>query len=230
MKQRFCRVCGKLLTTKEHGNLCWKHYIQYKKYNKFMDSNPRTINSPNEFRFIGDKVEMDTFDIFGNTNYTYIIDASDYPEISKHKWCTVLYHGKPYAMEGKSRVKLYRFIMNPKAGTLIDHIDGNTLNNCKSNLRVANKSLNNVNLLKDGLKHKGVYQKSSGTWYASVQWKNKTYCSNTFKTKAEACFARYILEQMFIPHTIIQCNIQEISTLTQEQKDYVINCLNKKFQ
>ena len=76
MKERFCRVCGKLLTTGEHGSLCWKHYTQYKTYGKFMDTNSRTYNDPNEFRFIGnDIVELDTYDKFGDCNYTYKIDV-----------------------------------------------------------------------------------------------------------------------------------------------------------
>ena len=82
MKERFCRVCGKLLTTGEHGSLCWKHYTQYKTYGKFMDTNSRTYNDPNEFRFIGnDIVELDTYDKFGDCNYTYKIDSKDYPEV-----------------------------------------------------------------------------------------------------------------------------------------------------
>lgn len=230
MKVRFCRVCGKLLTAGEHGRLCWKHYMQLHRHGKFMDSNPRTYNDPNEFRFIGDKVEMDTYDKFGNVNYTYIIDAADYPEVSKHKWCTALYKGVPYGMEGKSKIKLHRFILNPKPGAIIDHIDGNTLNNSKSNLRVASASLNCVNTLKDGLQHKGIYQRKSGKWYASLQWEGKVYCSNMYNTKAEAAFARYLIEQKFIPYTIIQCNSDLIATLSQESKDKIINDIQLKFK
>lgn len=229
MKERFCKVCGKLLTTKEHGDLCWKHYTQLRTYGKFKDTNARTYNDPNEFRFIkNDIVEMDTYDKFGNVNYTYKIDSEDYPEVSKHKWCTALYKDRPYAMEGCTKIKLHRFILKPKAGTLIDHIDGDSTNNCKSNLRVANCSLNCVNLKKSGLEHKGVYPKKTG-WYASVQWHNKTYCSPIFKSIEEACFARYILEQKFIQHAIIQCNVESIKKLSQEQKNYVIEKLNKKY-
>ena len=230
MKERFCKVCGKLLTTKEHGYLCWKHYTQLRKYNKFMDSNPRTYNDPNEFRFIGnDLVEMDTYDKYGNVNYTYIFDTDDYPEVSKHKWCTALYKNKPYAMEGCSKIKLHRFILNPKKGSFIDHIDGDTTNNSKSNLRVASISLNNVNLKKDGLQHKGIYQKKSSKWYASIQWKHKTYCSNVYKTIEEAAFARFILEQKFVPHSIIQSNKELIERLSLKDKEKIINDINKKF-
>lgn len=204
--------------------------MQLKRHGKFLDSNPRTINDPNEFRFIGDdKVEMDTYDSLGNVNYTYTFDTEDYPKVSKYKWCTALYRNRPYAMVGKTKMKLHVLIMDPKYGTFIDHIDGNSLNNCKSNLRVASVSLNNVNLLKDGLKHKGVYQKKSGKWYASVQWNRKTYCSCMYNTIEEAAFARYLIEQIFIPHEIIQCNNQYIDKLTQVQKDHVIATINKKF-
>lgn len=230
MKIRICRVCGKLLTTREHGTLCWKHYSQLRTYKEFKDVNPRTYNDPNEFRFIGnDIVEFDTYDKFGNINYTYKIDAEDYPEVSKYKWCTALYKNRPYAMIGSSKIKLHRLVTKAKSGTLIDHIDNDSTNNCKNNLRVANRSLNNINQRKLGVESKGIYQKTSGKWYASIQWKNKTYCSNTYITKNEAAFARFILEQMFIDHSIVQCNIELISTLTQEQKDHVISTLENKF-
>jgi len=211
MKQRFCKVCGKLQTISEHGN-------------------SRTKNVPNEFRFIGnDTVELDTYDNFGTKNYTYLIDTDDYPLISRHKWCTALYKNKPYAMEGCSRIKLHRFILNPKPGSLIDHIDGNSLNNKKNNLRVASSSLNGINLLKDGLQHKGVYQKKSGKWYAVLQWQGKQYFSNMYYLQEEACFARYLMEQLFVPHTIIQCNQDAINKLSLIQKDNIINTINKKF-
>ena len=230
MKARFCKVCGKLLTTGEHGDTCWKHYTQMRRFGKYLDTNSRTYNDPNEFRFIGnDIVEMDTYDKLGNVNYTYKIDADDYPEISKHKWCTALYNNRPYAMEGVSKIKLHRLVTKAKSGSLIDHIDGDSTNNCKNNLRVASKSLNNINIIKDGIEHIGIYQKKSGKWYAAIQWKNKQYISNLYLHKAEAAFARYLLEQMFVKHDIVQNNKDLISTLTTEQKEYVISTINKRF-
>lgn len=234
MKKRYCKVCGKLLTAGERagkGQLCWKHYVQLKRYGQFKDSNPRTINSPNEFRFVGnDVVEMDTYDILGNVNCTYIFDAEDYPKVSKYKWCTVLHNGVPYARVGKTRLRLHRLIADPKPGALVDHINGDTTNNCKSNLRLASVSLNNINLsVKNGRKNRGVYQKNKGKWYASIQWKNKVYCSPVFETLEEACFARYILEQEIVPEYIIPHNLEEISRLSQEQKDNIIEVLNNKF-
>ena len=44
-------------------------------------------------------------------------------------------------VDGKS-ISFHRFIMNAKEGEIIDHIDGNTHNNRKSNLRKASQSQN----------------------------------------------------------------------------------------
>ena len=91
-------------------------------------------------------------------------------------------------------------------------------------------TLNNINLsVKNGRKNRGVYQKNKGKWYASIQWKNKVYCSPVFETLEEACFARYILEQEIVPEYIIPHNLEEISRLSQEQKDNIIEVLNNKF-
>ncbi len=89
---------------------------------------------------------------------------------------------------------LHRFIMNPPSNKLIDHINGNKLDNRKCNLRIVNKSQNAMNSKKpknntSGVK--GVYwDKLSKKWEASIQVNMKKKSLGYFKNKDESIKAR----------------------------------------
>ena len=87
------------------------------------------------------------------------------------------------------------FIPNPNKKPLVDHVDGNTLNNRVENLRWATRSENNRNSAKPRRarggkpctsKYKGVsksrYSKRGQTWIATFQ---NVYIGS-FKTEQEA--------------------------------------------
>ncbi|WP_252233758.1 HNH endonuclease [Clostridium sp. ZS1] len=82
---------------------------------------------------------------------------------------------------------MHRFIMNPPSNKLIDHINGNKLDNRKCNLRIVNKSQNAMNSKKpknntSGVK--GVYwDKRSKKWEASIQVNMKKKSLGYFKNK-----------------------------------------------
>jgi hypothetical protein len=87
------------------------------------------------------------------------VDDEDYEYLNQWKWCAHK-NGKNYYAErwvyGKIN-KLHRVLMNPLNENQVDHIDHNTLNNQKSNLRVCSRSQNMWNMLpRSGSKYKGV--------------------------------------------------------------------------
>jgi hypothetical protein len=69
-------------------------------------------------------------------------------------------------------IKLHRFIMGDPAGLVIDHWDGNRLNNRKSNLRVCTVKENNMNLgltRRNKSGYRGVsFSKDAGKWRATI--------------------------------------------------------------
>jgi hypothetical protein len=100
-----------------------------------------------------------------------IIDLDDYERVSKRKWHSMGKEPYIYAASGytvsKNRiakghtnknnfVTLHRFIANAPEGTVVDHINRNTLDNRKSNLRVCSHSDNLKNLKVFKVKFKGV--------------------------------------------------------------------------
>lgn len=83
-----------------------------------------------------------------NEKYSTQIDDEDLPRVMQLKWTVNIEHGRPYARaryKGK-KIRLHRFILgisNPKI--LIDHIDRDTLNNTKGNLRICTNAENLYN-------------------------------------------------------------------------------------
>ena len=75
-----------------------------------------------------------------------MVDDEDFEYLNKFNW-QVSPHGAVAAhINGdKQRTLIHRLIMKPQKGQEIDHIDGNRLNNQKSNLRFATSSQNKMN-------------------------------------------------------------------------------------
>lgn len=131
------------------------------------------------------------------------VDDEDYEYLNQWKWCAnESAPGMHYAVrnacitidykKGYKGYKMHRVIMqitDPK--TFVDHINGDTLNNQRYNLRVCScsqnsanrKSVKNKTLVYIGVckvKHKGLLY-----WRGSVKSKGKNYMKNC-KTEIEA--------------------------------------------
>lgn len=121
------------------------------------------------------------------SNKTAIIDDSDYAEISSMKWS---FDGR-YAQHVKNRKKIYlhRLIMGAKRFQIIDHKNGNKLDNRKCNLRFATKSQNCMNSIKKNKlkKYKGVWwDKSRSKWCAEIMMNYKKIYIGRFDSEDDA--------------------------------------------
>lgn len=83
-----------------------------------------------------------------------IINSEDYELISSYKWSYNHSHGScgyavtniyPTDRKHPKKIYMHRLIMEAKSGELIDHINQDTLDNQKSNLRFANRRINTLN-------------------------------------------------------------------------------------
>lgn len=131
-----------------------------------------------------------------------IIDDEDADRVLTHKW-SVSSRGKKklyYAYrtvsvgEKQTAVYMHRFLLGLVAGDglVADHIDGDTLNNRKSNLRVATSAQNGWNRSKMSAvnKYKGISLiKETGLWDARIHANNQRYYLGHFKTEEEAALA-----------------------------------------
>lgn len=119
-----------------------------------------------------------------------IISAEDVPLTSGYAWSL---HSSGYAQargHDGSNLLLHRLLLGfPDAD--IDHISGDKLDNRRSNLRVVNRSQNNMNLPRRSANesgYKGVYR-NRDRWAASIQAYGQRIHLGTFDTPEEAAKA-----------------------------------------
>ncbi len=125
------------------------------------------------------------------------IDESDLLRVaSKGRWHQITGQcpgDKPYSYvfkshEGKNLL-LHRFLMNPCPDEVVDHINGDTLDNRRENLRVVGRTENAQNGIahldsKSGVRN--VYPQGKDSWTVQVSVGGHRHCYGTFKTIPEA--------------------------------------------
>lgn len=126
-----------------------------------------------------------------NHGYSALVDDEDYDELSRHKWHEYCSNGNYYARRPSPRswnvkrkpIIMHRIIMGDISGVCYDHIDGNGLNNQKSNLRIATKQQNSWNRKK---KKSSLSSKYKGVWMdiGCIRWRTgismngkRVYCA-----------------------------------------------------
>lgn len=95
-------------------------------------------------------------------------------------------------IDGRQKtILLHRWVMGMPEGMIVDHINGNGLDNRCKNLRVCTQSQNNAN--QKGAKHnsksghKGVYwHKAAQKWCAEVVFDYKKHYLGVYKNKLDA--------------------------------------------
>jgi hypothetical protein len=106
-----------------------------------------------------------------------LVDDEDFEWLNQWKWHYKNgYASRTFQINGKSyHSRMHREIINPPENMFIDHIDHNTLNNCRSNLRICTSSENARNRKctnKSG--YKGVvWDKNRKKWDAVIWNKNR---------------------------------------------------------
>jgi hypothetical protein len=103
-----------------------------------------------------------------------LVDDEDFDALSSHRWLAeratrrVWYaaRGRP-RRDGGGLIRMHAVLLVPPAGMVVDHIDGNGLNNQRSNLRSATRAQN--------VWHQGARQMPGATSaFKGVFWYKKT--------------------------------------------------------
>lgn len=129
------------------------------------------------------------------------IDIEDYDLVSEHSWHASLaksnnsYYAKTNVrINGKQRsMSMHKLLMNPKKGMVVDHINGNTLDNRRCNLRIctqADNAKNSKTPKSNTSGYKGIVKKSSTRWQAIITSDGKRINLGSFPTPEEA-YAAY---------------------------------------
>lgn len=72
-----------------------------------------------------------------------LVDDADHARVSARKWHAAVMQRSAYARNGHEF--LHRFILSAPAGLEVDHINGDGLDNRRSNLRLATRQQNSAN-------------------------------------------------------------------------------------
>ncbi len=126
------------------------------------------------------------------------VDDADFDFINQWKWCAADNGGRLYVNRsggmvlGKNtNIYLHRLLLKPPPGLVPDHIDGDTLNNQRSNLRIATYSQNQQNkTIKKGRKsskYKGVsWHIQRKRWWAKIKLSHAVKSLGTFNLEDDA--------------------------------------------
>ena len=156
-------------------------------------------------------------------SYT-LLDWEDYLTYKKFNWS---FHYKGYAVreiggsqnpEEREYFSLHRVIMGSPESFVVDHINGNTLDNRKINLRVCSFKDNTRNRKPhagSSSQYKGVgWHKHSGKWAASIRVDNKLISLGYYHIEKEAAEAydKAALEHFgeFARLNLTECFIQSM--------------------
>lgn len=130
-----------------------------------------------------------------------LVDDEDHEKLIPYGW----YYNERYAKAtiNYKKVYLHKFLVSCPNGMQVDHIDGDTLNNQKCNLRIVNNSQNTKNRPGDKnstSKYKGVSLRvaidrrrkkeyTHVSWVANICYNGIRVCLGRFKTEIEAAIA-----------------------------------------
>lgn len=194
------RICMVESCDKSHKarGYCSKHLSQMNRRGEITERNRL---SGNEFYFFESHVEISLCDTFGNEKARAVIDPRDYELANKYKWYL---SSSRYAISRVSKseqIFLHRLIVNTSPELSVDHIDGNTLNNRRENLRPCThqENLKNTKVRTDNTSgYKGVsYNRRRNRWYSRIFVNGTEKFLGSFLSKQEAIEVRRAAEEKY---------------------------------
>lgn len=166
-----------------HYNIAYRHGSPTAKHGR---------KSTTSFRCKGEFVVCTT-----SRGVEFLIDNDDLEAVQKHSWC-ISKTGYAVANINYKVTKLHRWLLSPTSTDIIDHINGNILDNRRINLRIATPAGNAQNSRsKNNKDYSGIRLTKHGTYNARITISRKSIHIGNFKTLDEAINARRIAEEKY---------------------------------
>jgi len=132
-------------------------------------------------------------------NKVTLIDDEDFEYLNRYKWSANKVNRYWYVTariqksDGtKKNERMHRLIMNAPTGMLVDHINGDSLDNRKENLRICKTSTNlqNQYVIRGSSRFQGVYWKEKQKkWAANIGKDGKHYYLGIYNFEEDAARA-----------------------------------------
>lgn len=162
-------------------------------------------------------------------------DKDDYEYISNKHWRTSHKKNKIYIVTGKSGqienplTYIHNYILHyiPVPNYEVDHIDGNSCNNRKDNLRIVSRQENIDNTkvrIDNAIGIRGVSKSSaSGLWKCDFSYHKQRFYFKDWNTVEEAVYNRKIAEEYFNLNILNNNPLaqQYINKLSDNQKQLI---------
>lgn len=165
-----------------------------------------------------------------------LLDIEDYGKFKNEEIFLMVNSKYPMIKKDNQLYYLHRLIMKTKKNELVDHINMNTLDNRKSNLRIVNRTNNRANQKKSKIKNptskfKGVFfDKTHKRWNCKVTKENKMFFHGKFKDEISAAFAyNYYASLAFGEHARLN-DLEKHKELEKEWKNKQIKRKNNSKQ
>ena len=129
-----------------------------------------------------------------------MVSQEDFGRLNQHKWHATtkdnrnFYASRVRYAGGKKSILMHRDVMNPPDEMVVDHIDGNGLNNTRENLRIVTAAQNSYNQRKcrsrRTSKYKGVsLRKRDKKWTAAIMFQGILINLGFFEKEIDAAKA-----------------------------------------
>ena len=123
-----------------------------------------------------------------------IVDEADLPLVERHTWqARPRRDGKGFYAVNSGGTRLHRLLLGVWDDRIVDHIDGDGLNNRRNNLRAGTQSQNCVNRRTTPGKYLRGARPKKGKWQAYIKLAGRQRSLGYFDTQEEA-HAAYLAE------------------------------------
>lgn len=134
------------------------------------------------------KIRGEVLTVYFNSGQSFVCDASDLDIVQNHTW----YLNKNGYARSSDGQYFHRQIIDIPEGYIVDHINGNKLDNRKCNLRLCrhiDNSHNMKNFSTNTSGHTGVYKQKNGRYTSTIVVNYNKIHLGVFDSFEEACEA-----------------------------------------
>lgn len=121
------------------------------------------------------------------------VSDMDFERVSRHKWCAARKRDQVVIAVRKNNITMHGYILNVKAGIFINHINQDTLDNTRGNLRIVTQSQVGMGRRvkhNSSSKYKGVsFSNCRDLWYATITKDGQHFFLGRFEKEIDAALA-----------------------------------------